>query len=82
MFYVCVNGQKVQQRCGPGLHWNVEKGELLYLRIVKLNRYRAAMFNILYSTFTIYLATDKLKIEIKKLYCNVYLGLKNKATVY
>lgn len=25
-FYVCVNGQKVKQRCGPGLHWNVAKG--------------------------------------------------------
>lgn len=25
-FYICVNGKKVQQRCGPGLHWNVDKG--------------------------------------------------------
>lgn len=25
-FYVCVNGQLVTQSCGPGLHWNADKG--------------------------------------------------------
>lgn len=25
-FYVCVNGQLVQQSCAPGLSWNVDSG--------------------------------------------------------